>query len=61
MEGVSSGDIAFGGRAIHETGQRHRLLVLYVDEDGIIQQPVFGVSSYGGKNIRKWVETDGIM
>jgi hypothetical protein len=51
--GVSSGNIAFGGGAIHETGQRHRLLIPYVDENGIVQQPVFGVSSYGGKDIRK--------
>jgi len=26
------------------------------DENGIVQQPVFGVSSYGGKDIRKWAE-----
>ena len=50
-------NIAFGGGVIHETGQRHRLLIPYVDENGIVQQPVFGVSSYGGKDIRKWAET----
>jgi hypothetical protein len=50
--GISSGNIAFGGGAIHETGQRHRLSIPYVDENGIVQQPVFGVSSYKGKEIR---------
>ena len=55
--GVSpANNIAFGGGVIHETGQRHRLLIPYVDENGIIQEPVFGVSSYGGKDIRKWTE-----
>ena len=53
-------NIAIGGGVIHETGQRHRLLIPYVDENGIVQQPVqpvFGVSSYKGKDIRKWAET----
>jgi hypothetical protein len=54
--GILSGNIAFGGGTIHETGQRHRLSVPYVDENGIIQQPVFGVSSYKGKEIRRWAE-----
>jgi len=54
--GISSDNIAFGGGAVHETGQRHRLLVPYVDENGIIQQPVFGTSSYKGKEIRIWAE-----
>jgi hypothetical protein len=54
--GISSGNIAFGGGAIHETGQRHRLSIPYVDENGIVQQPVFGVSSYKGKEIRIWAE-----
>lgn len=52
----SSGNIAFGGGTIHETGQRHRLSVPYVDENGIVPQPVFGVSSYKGKEIRRWAE-----
>ena len=39
--GVSlAGNIAFGGGVIHETGQRHRLLIPYVDENGIVQQPI---------------------
>jgi hypothetical protein len=54
--GISSGNIAFGCGTIHETGQRHRLSVPYVDENGIVQQPVFGVSSYEGKEIRRWAE-----
>jgi hypothetical protein len=55
--GISTGSVAFGGGAIHETGQRHRLLIPYLDENGILHQPVFGISSYGGKHIRKWAET----
>lgn len=54
--GISSGNIAFGRGTIHETGQRHRLSVPYVDENGIVKQPVFGVSSYKGKEIRRWAE-----
>ena len=54
--GLSSNNIAFGGGAIHETGQRHRLAIPYIDENSIVQQPVFGVSSFGGKDIRIWAE-----
>lgn len=54
--GASSGNIAIGGGVIHERGQRHRLSIPYVDENGIVQRPVFGVSSFGGKDIRKWAE-----
>jgi hypothetical protein len=54
--GISSGNIAFGGGTIYETGQRHRLSIPYVDENGIVQQPVSGVSSYKGKEIRRWAE-----
>jgi hypothetical protein len=31
-------------------------LGILVDENGIVQQPVFGVSSYKGKEIRIWAE-----
>jgi hypothetical protein len=54
--GASSGNIAMGGGVIHERGQRHRLSIPYVDVNGIVQQPVFGVSSFRGKDIRKWAE-----
>jgi hypothetical protein len=54
--GGLSGNIAMGGGVMPERGQRHRLLIPYVDENGIIQQPIFGVSSYGGKEIRKLAE-----
>jgi hypothetical protein len=53
--GISSGNIAFGGGAIHETGQRHRLLIPYLDENGIVQQPVFGISSFGGERYKEMV------
>lgn len=54
--GALSGNVAIGGGVMHETGQRHRLLIPYVDENGIVQQPIFGVSSYRGKDIRKLAE-----
>lgn len=47
-------NVAFGGGVIQEAGKKHRLLVPYIDENGILQEPVFGISSFGGKAIRKW-------
>ena len=43
-----------GGGFIHESGKAHRLVVPYIDENGIPQEPRFGVSSFGGKAIREW-------
>ena len=34
-------------------GKKHHLLVPYIDENGILQEPIFGISSFGGKAIRK--------
>ena len=48
------GDIAMGGGFIHESGKAHHLVVPYVDQNGIPQQPRFGISSLGGKAIREW-------
>ena len=47
-------NVAFGGGVIQEAGKKHRLLVPYIDENGILQEPIFGISSFGGKAIRKW-------
>ena len=57
ISGIASsmGDGALiGGGFIHEGGQRHRLVIPYVDENGIAHEPIFGVSSFKGKAIRKW-------
>lgn len=57
---ISAGDIAvtsnvgFIGGAVHDSGKAHHLVVPYTDENGISQEPRFGVSSYGGKAIREW-------
>jgi hypothetical protein len=48
------GDIAMGGGFIHESGKAHRLVIPYVDQNGIPQEPRFGISSLGGKAIREW-------
>jgi hypothetical protein len=52
--GFAYDNIGLGGLFMHESGKSHRLVVPYVDENGIPQQPVFGVSSFGGKAIRQW-------
>ena len=35
-------------------GKENRLAVPYIDEYGVLQKPVFGIPSFGGKEIRKW-------
>jgi hypothetical protein len=47
-------NVALGGGVIQEAGKSHRLLVPYIDENGILQEPIFGISSYRGKSIRRW-------
>jgi protein involved in polysaccharide export with SLBB domain len=39
---------------IQDRGTAFQLHTL--DENGIVQQPVLGVISYGGKDIREWAE-----
>lgn len=39
---------------IRESGKRHRLVIPYVDENGMSHTPVFGVSSMSGKAIKEW-------
>ena len=50
-QGIGSG---VGGGFIHDTGKSHRLVIPYIDENGIPQEPRFGISSLGGKKIREW-------
>jgi len=38
---------------IHESGKSHRIVVPYMDENGIPQEPRFGVSSFQRKAIRE--------
>lgn len=54
--GVALGEsgAAIGGGAIHDAGKAHHILIPYVDENGIPQEPRFGISSLGGKAIREW-------
>ena len=47
-------NVAFGGGVIQDAGKKHRLLVPYIDENGILQEALFGISSYKGKAIRRW-------
>jgi hypothetical protein len=56
ISGGGSGidNLVFGAGVIHESGKSHRLVVPYIDENGIPQEPRFGVSSIGGTDIRKW-------
>ena len=39
---------------IHESGKDHNLVVAYIDQNGIPQEPRFSVSSLGGKTIKEW-------
>lgn len=45
--------ILLGSGMIQESGKSHRVIVPYVDENGIPQEPRFGISSFGGKKIRE--------
>ena len=35
-------------------GKINRLSIPYIDEYGVLQKPVFGIPSFGGKEIKKW-------
>ena len=48
------GGVGIGTGAIHDSGQRNRLVIPYLDENGIMHEPIFGVSSFRGKQIRLW-------
>jgi hypothetical protein len=52
--GIEYEGIGIGGLSMQESGKSHRLVVPYMDENGIPQQPAFGVSSFRGKAIREW-------
>ena len=38
---------------MHDSGKAHHVVVPYIDENGIPQEPRFGASSLGGKVIRE--------
>lgn len=46
--------VAFGGGFLQESGKKHHLVVAYVDENGIPQEPRFGVFSLSGNAIKEW-------
>jgi hypothetical protein len=50
---VEDVNVMVGGLFGYE-GKANRLSVPYIDEYGLLQKPVFGISSFGGKEIRKW-------
>jgi len=54
--GVPVGGFALGGGVgfIDESGKSHRIVIGYVDENNIPQQPRFGISSFRGKAIKEW-------
>ena len=51
--GVSMNNVGVVGGTIHNSGKAHHIVVPYLDENGISQEPRFGVSSFGGKAIRE--------
>jgi hypothetical protein len=52
--GSSLENIGFGAGVIHETGKAHHIIIPYMDENGIPQEPRFGISSFQGRAIREW-------
>lgn len=52
--GVGYDNIMIAQGMLRESGKRHRLVITYKDENGIINSPVFGVSSVSGQAIREW-------
>lgn len=46
-----------GARFLLDSGKAHHLVVPYVDENGIPQEPRFGASSFRGKAIKEWAVT----
>ncbi len=50
---VEDTNIMIGGLFKFE-GKENRLAIPYIDEYGVMQKPVFGIPSFGGKEIRKW-------
>jgi hypothetical protein len=52
--GSAIDNFGFGGGTVHDSGKAHHLVVPYMDENGIPQEPRFGVSSFRGKAIREW-------
>lgn len=47
-------NLGFGSGVIHETGKAHHIVIPYIDGNSILQEPRFGISSFGGKAIREW-------
>jgi len=47
----------YSGGTVHDQGKAHHIVISYVDENDIPQEPRFGISSYKGQEIRKWSET----
>jgi hypothetical protein len=52
--GTAIDNFGFGGGTVHDSGKAHHLVMPYMDENGIPQEPRFGVSSFRGKAIKEW-------
>lgn len=46
--------IGLGSGVMRSKGKAHHIVIPYTDENGVFQQPRFGISSFGGKAIRIW-------
>lgn len=55
--GFMDGFGAVGGGFLYDSGKAHHLVIPYVDENGIPQEPRFGASSFRGKAIKEWAAT----
>lgn len=53
MGGIEGDGLMGGVGTINESGKRHRIVIPYVDENGILNSPVFGVSSMSGQAIKE--------
>jgi len=54
--GIPTGVGIFGGGSIDKSGKAHDIVIPYIDENGVPQEPRFGVASIMGKGIKKWAE-----
>jgi hypothetical protein len=52
--GIGNEDFMVMGGLVRESGKRHRLVIPYIDQNGISHVPIFGVSSMSGKAIKEW-------
>ncbi len=54
--GIGNEDFMAMGGFLRESGKRHRIVIPFVDENGVSHVPVFGISSMSGKVIKEWAQ-----